>query len=83
MRTIIKIIGYLGIIILILPSILFLAGKMELDTVKTVMIIATIIWFGASIIQVWDLDKKLLDKQNKMQRFSSQENLNWTKLYQI
>ena len=65
MRTIIKIIGYLGIIILILPSILFLAGKMELDTVKTVMIIATIIWFGASIIQVWDLDKKLLDKQNK------------------
>lgn len=65
MRTIIKIIGYLGIIILILPSILFLAGKMELDSVKTVMIVATIIWFGASIIQVWDLDKKLLDKQNK------------------
>ena len=65
MRTIIKIIGYLGIIILILPSILFLAGKMELDSVKAVMIVATIIWFGASIIQVWDLDKKLLDKQNK------------------
>ena len=65
MRTIIKITGYLGIIILILPSILFLAGKMELDSVKTVMIVATIIWFGASIIQVWDLDKKLLDKKNK------------------
>jgi len=65
MRTIIKITGYLGIIILILPSILFLTGKMELDSVKTVMIVATIIWFGASIIQVWDLDKKLLDKQDK------------------
>ena len=65
MRTIIKITGYLGIIILILPSILFLAGKMELDSVKTIMIVATIIWFGASIIQVWDLDKKLLDKKNK------------------
>ncbi len=65
MRTIIKIIGYLGIIILIFPSILFLAGKMELDSVKTVMIVATIIWFAASIIQVWDLDKKLLDKKNK------------------
>ena len=65
MRTIIKITGYLGIIILILPSILFLTGKMELDSVKTVMIVATIIWFAASIIQVWDLDKKLLDKQDK------------------
>ena len=65
MRKIIQIIGYLGIIVLILPSILFLAGKIKLDSVKTIMIIATIIWFAASVIQVWDLDKKFLSKSDK------------------
>ena len=65
MRTVIKIIGYLGIVILIFPSILFLAGSIELDSVKTIMLVATIIWFAASVIQVWDLDKKLLGKADK------------------
>ena len=62
MRTIIRLIGYIGIIALITPSILYLAGKMELDQVKTIMIVATIVWFGASIIPAWNLDKKLMGK---------------------
>ena len=59
MRAIIKLIGYLGIVILILPSILFLSGNIEkLETVKAIMLVATVIWFAAAIIQGWDLDKK-------------------------
>ncbi len=62
MRTIIRLIGYIGIVVLIAPSILYLAGKMELDQVKTIMIVATIVWFGASVIPIWNLDKKLTGK---------------------
>lgn len=65
MRTIIRLTGYVGIVVLIVPSMLYLAGKMELDQVKTIMIIATIIWFGASIIPVWNLDKKLMGKSQQ------------------
>ena len=62
MRTIIRLIGYVGIVILIVPSMLYLAGRMELDQVKAIMIAATIVWFGASVILVWNLDKKLTGK---------------------
>jgi hypothetical protein len=65
MRTIIRLIGYLGIIVLIVPSMLYLAGRMELDQVKTIMIAATIIWFGSSVILVWNLDKKLMGKSQQ------------------
>ena len=60
MRTIIRLIGYVGIVVLIVPSMLYLAGKMELDQVKTIMVVATIVWFGSSVILVWNLDKKLM-----------------------
>ena len=62
MRTIIRLIGYIGIVVLIVPSMLYLAGKMELDQVKTIMIVATVVWFGSSAILVWNLDKKLMGK---------------------
>ena len=62
MRTIIKLIGYIGIVVLIVPSMLYLTGRMELEKVKTIMIVATIVWFGASAILVWNLDKKLMGK---------------------
>jgi hypothetical protein len=65
MRTIIRLTGYVGIVVLIVPSMLYLAGKIELDHVKTIMIVATIIWFGASIIPVWNLDKKLIGKSQQ------------------
>lgn len=60
MRTIIRLTGYVGIVVLIVPSMLYLAGRMELDQVKTIMIVATIVWFGSSAILVWNLDKKLM-----------------------
>lgn len=66
MRTIIRLIGYIGIVALIAPSILYLAGKMELDQVKAIMIVATIVWFVASVIPIWNLDKKLMGKSQDM-----------------
>ena len=63
MRAIIKLIGYAGIVALILSAILFLSGSVEsLDTVKSVMLVGTIVWFATAIIQGWDLDKKFLGK---------------------
>ncbi len=63
MKTIIQLISYIGIAALIIPPILFLGGWMEqLESVKTIMLGATIIWFVASVILVWSLDKKSIGK---------------------
>ena len=62
MKTLIQLIGYISIIVLIVPSMLYLAGKMELGQMKTVMLIATVVWFGANIILAWHLEGKLLGK---------------------
>lgn len=53
MRPILQIVSLLALIVLTLPSILFLAGRMELDTVKWVMLVATIIWFAAATPWMW------------------------------
>ncbi len=48
MRQTLQIISWLALAGTILPSCIFLVGRMELDTVKTVMIAATIAWFVAT-----------------------------------
>jgi len=53
MRTILQIVSLLALIALILPSIIFLAGRMELDTVKWLMLLASIAWFIAAIPWMW------------------------------
>ncbi len=65
MRLIIRLIGYAGVAATILPSLLFLGGKMELDSAKFVMVLATIVWFAAAIIIEWNLDKKYFNKSEK------------------
>ena len=64
MRTLIFVIGYISIIVLIVPSMVFLAGKMSLDRVKMIMLVATVVWFGANVILTWNLDKMLMGKRN-------------------
>ena len=64
MRTLIQLIGYISIIVLIVPSMAFLAGKMSLDRVKMIMLVASVVWFGANSILAWNLDKKLMGKSN-------------------
>lgn len=59
MKTIIQWISYIGIAVLIIGPILFLGGWMDqLESVKTMMLVATIVWFVASALLVWGLDKK-------------------------
>lgn len=51
--TLLKIVSLLSLVALILPSILFLAGRMELPTVKWVMLTATVVWFAAATPWMW------------------------------
>jgi branched-subunit amino acid transport protein len=53
MRLALKIVSVLSLIALILPSILFLAGRMDLDKVKWYMLIATIVWFVTATPIMW------------------------------
>ena len=53
MRSVLKIVSPLMLIALIAPSILFLAGRMELDTVKWLMILASIAWFLTATPVMW------------------------------
>ncbi len=53
MRTAFIVISVLSLVVLMVPSILFLAGRMELDTVKWVMLAATVVWFVAAPPWLW------------------------------
>jgi hypothetical protein len=53
MRPILQIVSLLALIALTLPSIIFLADRMELDTVKWLMLLATIVWFVAATPWMW------------------------------
>lgn len=44
MHYIVKFVSWISLIALILPSLLFLVGKIELSQVRQVMLIATIVW---------------------------------------
>ncbi len=53
MRPILQIVSLVALIGLIVPSIIFLAGRMELDTVKWLMLNNTIFWFVAATPLMW------------------------------
>jgi hypothetical protein len=44
MQNVLKIIGRIGLVLTILPSILYLLGMIDLGTVKWVMIAGTVMW---------------------------------------
>ena len=49
-----RLIALASLVVLTLPSILFLAGRMELDRVKEMMLLATAVWFLAAVAWMWD-----------------------------
>jgi len=53
MRTILIIVAVLSLVLLMLPSILFLAGSMELNTAKWLMLLATVLWFATGTPWLW------------------------------
>ena len=57
MRTLLIVVAVLSLVLLMLPSILFLAGRMELDTAQWVMLAATVVWFATGTqLQALDPD---------------------------
>jgi hypothetical protein len=52
-RNLLKTVSLLALIGVILPSILFLAGRMELDTTKWLMLVASIAWFVTAVPWMW------------------------------
>ena len=63
MRIILQIISWLSLVALIGPSILFLAGSMELDKVKTFMIGATVVWFVSASLWMWKDDGQKIEEE--------------------
>ena len=53
MRIALRIVSLASLVLLIMPSILFLAGRVNLDQVKWVMLVATIIWFATATPVMW------------------------------
>jgi hypothetical protein len=51
--TVLVIVSLISLVALMLPSILFLAGRMELTTAKWVMLAATVVWFVAATPWMW------------------------------
>ena len=45
LRKITGIIGLVSLVLLVLPSILFLSGELSLDNTKWMMLGATLLWF--------------------------------------
>jgi len=54
MRLILQIVSLLALVALMLPSIIFLAGgQIELNAIKWLMLLATIVWFVAATPWMW------------------------------
>lgn len=48
MRTIAQTVSWLACAATLLPSLLFLFGRMDLDAVKPWMVAATVVWFAVT-----------------------------------
>jgi hypothetical protein len=53
MRPILQSVSLLALVALTLPSVIFLAGRLELNMVKWIMLVATIAWFIAATPWMW------------------------------
>ncbi len=53
MRTLFITVSILSLIALMLPSILFLAGQMNLAAAKWTMLAATVVWFVTATPWMW------------------------------
>lgn len=55
MRKIVQIISWLSLVALMVPSVMYLAGRMELPAVKSWMLVFTAVWFAT--VPLW-MDRK-------------------------
>jgi len=53
-KQIAQLVSWLCLIVLVLPSVLFLTGKLpSLNQVKLIMLMATIVWFVSTPLWMW------------------------------
>jgi len=53
-KQITQIVSWLCLIVLVVPSVLFLTDKLSsLDQVKLIMLIATVVWFVSTPLWMW------------------------------
>lgn len=50
MKTVLKILSYLGLVLTVIPSFMFLMDLMSLESVKLVMILGGVLWFATAPI---------------------------------
>jgi len=63
MRLIAKIVALTSLLLLTLPSVFYLAGRVSLDTVKWLMILATVVWFVSASYWMWPRAEISTDRQ--------------------
>ncbi len=56
LKSIAKPLSWLSLVVLILPSFLFLIGRIEIASVNWIMLSATIVWFVSASLWMWDSD---------------------------
>lgn len=56
LRTIAKVISWLSLVALIIPSVLFMADRMDLAAMKMWMMVATVVWFIFASLWMWNED---------------------------
>lgn len=55
MRIALQIVSWIALALAVLPSVLFLAGRMDLDQVKLWMLIGSVAWFA---VTPWWMERK-------------------------
>ena len=53
-KTIAQYIALLSLVLLMIPSVLLLANQIELQRVKFIMLIATVVWFASATVWMWE-----------------------------
>ena len=48
MRILLQIISAIALVMTVLPSLVYFSGNIELETVKWLMIVASIVWFAVT-----------------------------------
>lgn len=52
-KMVAKILALISLVVLVGPSILFLADKMDLEQVKQTMLVASVFWFVTATMWMW------------------------------
>ncbi len=55
MRLVLQLISWIALIMTVLPSLIYFSGNMELDHVKLLLIVASVVWF---VVTPFWMDRK-------------------------